>query len=186
MTYLQELYAELARLQNAPANANTQAIQRVNQLITAELQRLGQPRKDLNQINTTFGTPASPPAATDTANANLIALQKRALLQGSTLNEMDFATSVLQSTGNSTLALIYGVASTTNRTVANIYGYIQRPTNLMHTSRVTGSDVTTLITNTNAFLSASIYNFYSSQMVFDPTPPTVYMLVTEQYPPSEV
>jgi len=182
MAYIDDLNAELLRLQKLPVNSSTQAINRVQQQIAAEQRRLSQPAQDISDIDNTFGSPASLPAVTDTGNYSLMAFQKRAQQKQSALNDFDFSTSVLQGTGNSFLASIYGVSTDTKNLAASIYGFIQRPSFMMMTSQISAASVGALVTNTNNYLAGSIYGFHSTQMAFDPTPPTVYMIVTEMNP----
>jgi len=183
MAYIDDLNAELARLQKLPTNSSVQAIQRVQQQILAEQKRLNQPAQDISDIDNTFGSPASLPAVTDTGNYSLMAFQKRAQQKQSALNEFDFSSSALQSTGNTTLASIYGAVVVGNQMAANIYGYVQRPSQSVVVSQISEASLATLMTSTNTYLGSSPNQFYSTQMIIDSLGTDYIMVITEFNPP---
>jgi len=124
MAYIDDLYAELARLRKLPST-NQQAIIRVQQQIEIELKRQAVPVKAALELDNAVGSKDALPALSDTGEYSLLAYQKRMQQKLTTLNDVDFATSAYQVSGNSTLASIYGATSSIDYFSAGIYGRIQ-------------------------------------------------------------
>jgi len=124
MAYIDDLYAELARLRKLPST-NQQAIIRVQQQIDIELKRQAVPVKAALELDNAVGSKDALPALSDTGEYSLLAYQKRMQQKLTTLNDVDFATSAYQVSGNSTLASIYGATSSIDYFSAGIYGRIQ-------------------------------------------------------------
>lgn len=181
MAYIDDLNAELARLQKLPPNSSTQSIQRVQQQIAAEQKRLAAIPESVEDINTNLGSKNSLPATNDVGNFSLLQLAKRELQQGADLNDT-VSTAAFQQTANSYLASIYGAVSSADRYARSIYGFIQRPSFMMMASELSAANMAGLVSNVNNYLFSSIYGFYSLETLIDPTGPTYRAVITEQNP----